>query len=326
MRPGILLSLLVAAVMVLAIPALARDDTPPLNRAEPNTGTVTRPVASSDKGRNCFDRFTPEARGHSWTNAYLLALASHYVYPDEVNATTWGMFQQNFRLKLTPWGMDTFAFYTSTSPVIDPQCVVMSNEKVVIVVFRGTEINLTDLLTDAALPLTDIGRGCRGHSGFWDSMNAVYSGVKTTVQSMSHGQPVWLTGHSLGGAMAALCAYRLMNDGTPVQGVYTYGSPRVGDESFRRLMTDRFANRPIQRWVNDRDLVPLLPDNLLMGFRHVGQTNNIIPNGSSFQIRLNDRERAVLGDFGNHATKQYCQRIFSGLTAAKQSLVPDPPR
>lgn len=45
-------------------------------------------------------------------------------------------------------------------------------------------------------------------------------------------RPFFVTGHSLGGALATLASYRLMKMGVNVRGLYTYGSPRVGNQAF----------------------------------------------------------------------------------------------
>lgn len=44
---------------------------------------------------------------------------------------------------------------------------------------------------------------------------------------------LWLTGHSLGGAMATLAAAWLAERKIPFSGAYTFGQPRVGDDNFQ---------------------------------------------------------------------------------------------
>src|SRR5262249_3931996 len=45
-------------------------------------------------------------------------------------------------------------------------------------------------------------------------------------------KPLFLTGHSMGGALAVLTACRLAKMRRPPVAIYTYGSPRVGDRLF----------------------------------------------------------------------------------------------
>ena len=84
---------------------------------------------------------------------------------------------------------------------------------------------------------------------------------------------LWLTGHSLGGALATLCA-QMFNE---VQGVYVFGSPRVGDTAFAAAYA-----RPLWRFCNDGDVVvtvplngvPLLPflPSFLPKYEHAGKS------------------------------------------------------
>ena len=84
--------------------------------------------------------------------------------------------------------------------------------------------------------------------------------------------PLWVTGHSLGGAMATLASVRLTDEGYKVRAVYTYGSPRVGDRVFRDSY--RLAN---YRFVNDNDLVPHLP--FRWCYKHVGKLRLVNSEG-----------------------------------------------
>lgn len=77
-----------------------------------------------------------------------------------------------------------------------------------------------------------------------------------------------MTGHSQGAALATLAADRYGN----VQGVYTFGSPRVGDIEFK---ADFFINT--YRFVNNNDLVSRLP--LAPIYYHVGELRYIDSNG-----------------------------------------------
>jgi hypothetical protein len=76
----------------------------------------------------------------------------------------------------------------------------------------------------------------------------------------------------LGGALAELCAARASFDpaitSIPIQGVYTFGQPRVGDDAFATLLDAKLGAR-IFRFVNDRDIVPRVPF-YSMGYRHYG--------------------------------------------------------
>jgi len=80
---------------------------------------------------------------------------------------------------------------------------------------------------------------------------------------------LWITGHSLGGALATLFYARLLNinyshDAWELQGAVTFASPAVGDINFATqlasLINDpRNVNRPLWRIVLDDDIVPKMP-------------------------------------------------------------------
>lgn len=79
--------------------------------------------------------------------------------------------------------------------------------------------------------------------------------------------PVWLAGHSLGGAFATVTAARLIAAGIQVAGLVTFGSPRAGGAGLGELL------RPIPafwRVVHCADIVPLVPT-LGLGYRHAGR-------------------------------------------------------
>ncbi|EFJ32761.1 hypothetical protein SELMODRAFT_407867 [Selaginella moellendorffii] len=98
---------------------------------------------------------------------------------------------------------------------------------------------------------------------------------------------LYITGHSLGGALATLFTamlfynreenrvfYNTEDDvGRRLAGLYTFGQPRVGDESFASFM-DASLNKPTMRYfrvVYNNDVVARVPfDNSLFGFKHFG--------------------------------------------------------
>ena len=71
------------------------------------------------------------------------------------------------------------------------------------------------------------------------------------------------------GALAELCAAQaLFVSKIPVQGVYTFGQPRVGNKDFADAVNAKLGSG-IFRFVNDRDIVPRVPL-FTMGFCHYG--------------------------------------------------------
>ena len=89
-------------------------------------------------------------------------------------------------------------------------------------------------------------------------------------------QSLFITGHSLGGAMAVLTAALIHADSnlTPLKkklrGVYTFGQPMVGDAVFARTFDPLFG-KMLFRHIYRRDVVPHLPPRSMGDFIHFGQ-------------------------------------------------------
>ena len=159
----------------------------------------------------------------------------------------------------------------------DTQGFVAEGNEAIIVAFRGTQPNRPmDWFVDV--------RATRGHwdhnigevhDGFYGALRKVWgvtlpNGEVLPRRLVNRGnKTIWITGHSLGGALAELCAAQAMFcSRIPVQGVYTFGQPRVGNKAFATAVNDKLGSG-IYRFVNDRDIVPRVPL-FTMGFCHYG--------------------------------------------------------
>ena len=109
-----------------------------------------------------------------------------------------------------------------------------------------------------------------------------YDAISMSLESILSANPrakLYVTGHSLGGALATLfIAFRLFeNNGEDPRlgGVFTFGQPRVGDESFTNYMEAKLSQnighkRKYFRVVFRTDIVPRLPqDNFIFQFKHI---------------------------------------------------------
>ena len=197
-----------------------------------------------------------EARGFSARTGYYLACASKAAYEEH---SDW---IENLGLG------DRVTFFTCGQF----RGLVALLEKVVLLAFRGTK-NIGNCLTDAdTLFVSKSPYPGRVHSGFVQAIEQVWPEVRRLLGAPSRAMPLWITGHSLGGAMATLASVRLATEGYKVRAVYTYGSPRVGDRFFRDSY--RLAN---YRFVNDNDLVPHLP--FRWCYKHVGKLRLVDGHG-----------------------------------------------
>lgn len=111
-----------------------------------------------------------------------------------------------------------------------------------------------------------------------DNKLLAYDDITKQVALLLHDNPkakLFITGHSLGGALAALYATMLNYTGetevaSKIGAVYTFGQPRVGDADFAEYAAEHLAGRYF-RVVYCNDVVPRVPfDNELFAFKHFG--------------------------------------------------------
>jgi hypothetical protein len=151
------------------------------------------------------------------------------------------------------------------------QAYLLSMPEAIVLAFRGTQVDdfwssVLDFVVDAQfLPVPD-SHGDLVHAGFLRAFEEVWPDTVAYIRAeqVRKPRPLWITGHSLGAALGAVAANVCCDDPLlRLQGVYTFGSPRVGDPGFGARI-----RVPVFRFRNDSDIVPHLPLGLL--FRHVG--------------------------------------------------------
>jgi triacylglycerol lipase len=202
-------------------------------------------------------RYSPE-------NARILGQAAAMAYEEARACEAWAV-KQGF----TPGTLELF-------DVHDTQGFVVQSDDAILVVFRGTQPkHPVDWLSDGRVVhapwANTVGKV---HKGFYDALTVAWNQSQVLPRRLVNrgNRTVWITGHSLGGALAELCAARASFDSAitsiPIQGVYTFGQPRVGDNEFAALLHERLGARTF-RFVNDRDIVPRVPF-YSMGYRHYG--------------------------------------------------------
>jgi hypothetical protein len=151
-------------------------------------------------------------------------------------------------------------FQIVTAEALGMQAYVAARADVVVVAFQGSK-ELIDWIGDfkfAQYDGADYGLPGRVHCGFTDALDASWPALQTLITAaVDRQQPVWVTGHSLGGAEATLTAVRLSRQGLPLGPLYTFGAPRAGDGDFARA-ADLELDRAIYRVVNESDIVPRL--------------------------------------------------------------------
>lgn len=244
--------------------------------------------------------------------AWILASMSHLAY-DRFEDDKNPKLLELFTAKLKGGGFKLLEIYNS--PETDTQAFLAANGDYAVLAFRGTEVtSRKDIMTDAkAKRIVDI-EG-RVHGGF----RAAYESVKQKIEKGILGLdniPLYITGHSLGAALATVATQELENNPDikgRIAACYTYGSPRVGNTQY-----DKNFKAPIYRMVNTTDIVTIVPL-LAMGYVHIGDVRFLGRKPGDFSRRVPIFLRILLflaGVFrlfgpwvGDHAIVEYRRKL-----------------
>lgn len=125
--------------------------------------------------------------------------------------------------------------------------------------FRGTEVTQkSDVLADLKAGKNIEACGGKVHVGFKGEINKVWPAIEKAIAGID---TLYITGHSLGAAMATIAASRVQSK---VTALVTFGSPRVGNQEFVDNLN--ITHYRVQNNCDDVTKVPFR----LMGFRHHG--------------------------------------------------------
>ena len=115
------------------------------------------------------------------------------------------------------------------------QAYRFQNEHDIVLACRGTEpTEWNDIQADANAVMSVVGTLGNVHSGFNREVDDLWPVLEEALRGSS--LPVWFCGHSLGAAMATICAYRCKASSitsSPME-LHTFGSPRVGCKRYVR--------------------------------------------------------------------------------------------
>lgn len=113
------------------------------------------------------------------------------------------------------------------------------------------------------------------HSGFLGEINKIWPKIKIDIEKDVGSLPFYVTGHSLGGAMATLAGMR-----HDFKKVTTFGEPRVGIH-----IEKAFKSNSHTRYVNGDDPVTKLPPELFFGYDHHGNPIHIFDRNGETDLR-----------------------------------------
>jgi triacylglycerol lipase len=271
--------------------------------------------------QNPFAQFNPNTTRWDPNNALALASASQLAYSDAATVPA----------QLQAWGFDParFTFLNKN----DTQGFVTATDEMVLVSFRGTQSNdIWDWMTDARIVLRPYQPGMV-HIGFYNALNDVWHEINAAINAgRDKGQSLWVTGHSLGAALAGLAVSRMIfEEQTPINGLYTFGHPRMGNFVFGNGYDTEFLAKTF-RYVNDQDIVTRIPPRTL-GYTHVGRLlffdkDDRLQNDDHFWNRFLTEVKVGIegmkkpaGVVEDHAIQRYIdnlQKYLDDLAAGKQ--------
>jgi triacylglycerol lipase len=224
-------------------------------------------------------------------------------------------------------------------PEPDGWAYIAESVALIVLAFRRTQSSLnwhTNFQTRLIHPAgTDT--QLRVHQGFYTAFERLSDGAKgirekiTELQATSDDHtPIYITGHSLGGALAQIAAAVLGSD--RIAACYTFGSPRVGNYVF-----DVWVKPPSYRLINYADVVPQVPIPVpfFLPYRHSGDPRympdevsvspyrfepSLLQRAGQFMKAAIQLARAgsILG-IADHQIGEYCRKLDEVASARTQS-------
>lgn len=140
------------------------------------------------------------------------------------------------------------------------QVLITANETTMVIAFQGSK-QIIDWFANFYFFQQDAAFNVQGkiHQGFATVLNSEWEQIMDAINSYHRpGQSIWLSGHSLGAALATITAARLIEAGYEIAPLYTHASPRVGDALFAENFYEQTQGKHY-RFVNGADIVPHLP-------------------------------------------------------------------
>lgn len=206
------------------------------------------------------------------------------------------------------------------------QAILVEHDKYFCMAFRGTD-ELDDWIDNINSRIVKELFG-EFHRGFWKATDRVWCDIYQKYKEINASnpqKPLFLTGHSLGGAMAIVASAKLIHLDQPFISVYTFGQPRVMTQQTAQIFNMECKSRCF-RFNNNNDLVTRVPSRL-MGYSHVGTYLHISVNedieqelglwlrfvdsasGAVAALRESVRERDGINFVEDHGMDKYLSAI-----------------
>lgn len=192
---------------------------------------------------------------------------------------------------------------------------VAANDSHVVIAFKGTNNkHVTDLVADADL-WPHVNGNSWVHRGFKRRAEKLLPSIERYLANHQN-KAIYITGHSLGGALALFTTCVLEQKGFSPITIFTFGCPKVGNSAYVNLIKSTHY-----RFVNCTDFVPKMPL-ALMGYKHHGHLYYLNHNGEIAQgnclhrfidqIRANTyslRRGKLFNSYSDHKMSSYIKKL-----------------
>ena len=191
----------------------------------------------------------------------------------------------------------------------DTQAFMATNRNTIVISVRGTEGPFSlDMIQNSKFAMNSCPESLAQigsvHTGFLQAFEYLWKSVQSYCENHLEGpdgapKSIFVTGHSLGGAVATLlaCAISATFKRNPVT-LYTYATPRVGDTVFARHWNFQV---PHMRHVYRNDIISAAPPEFL-GYRHFGHLRQMS------LVKVQGTVLPWIGDYGLHQVQSTIDR------------------
>jgi hypothetical protein len=172
------------------------------------------------------------------------------------------------------------------------QAYFLYSKTAIIIVCRGTQpSHLEDIIADIRFKLVPSSSGIgKVHHGFKLSVDNIWDDLVYLLNKYKKNRLVYLTGHSLGAAMATLIAgrcHRFPDLPNPI--LYTFGSPRVGNTTYINYLNS--LNIEHHRYINNCDVITRNP---IFPYKHHGKIYYFDHNGNLTNFNVVQRTKDII--------------------------------
>jgi hypothetical protein len=192
-------------------------------------------------------QFMADAHGFSPVNAWWLSELSRLIYKrDHTEGMASPMSRGDYLGRV---GLKESRFFNHANiQAVLVESTAPGKASFAVLVFRGTAGPLSNWRFNLDMAACPWPAGGRVHRGFGHLLMQIWENIATSLDQIH--QPLFFTGHSLGGALAILSASM-----HAPHAVYTFGAPLIGDRTFARTL----SSVSIYNVVNPHDVVTQLP-------------------------------------------------------------------